>query len=135
MIAHICKDAVRSYEGYIDFCIFKEYNHLYFEEQAQYLVTAGLRDSLDIGFIYFQRFLFFKNEFTAFSLAAGVRSIEAAEGWRRYGKQGAWSERVSLDPYSFISSFLDGLIPGAEGFQDGPLVLCNSLPLQHEGRE
>lgn len=88
MLAHICNDAVRSYEGYIDFCIFKEYNHLYFEEQVQYLVTAGLRDSLDIGFIYFQRFLFFKNEFTAFSLAVGVRSIEAAEGVKAVWKAG-----------------------------------------------
>lgn len=88
MLAHICKDAVRSYEGYIDFCIFKEYNHLYFEERVQYLVTAGLRDSLDIGFIYFQRFLFFKNEFTDFSLAAGDRSIVAAEAVEAVWKAG-----------------------------------------------
>lgn len=48
----------------------------------QYLVTAGLgtSNSLYIGFVYSQRFLLFKNEFSAFGLAAGDRSLEAAEG-------------------------------------------------------
>ena len=61
----------------------------------QYLVTAGLGTSNGqyFGFVYFQRVLLFKNEFPkkknqktkknefpAFSLAAGDGSLEAAKG-------------------------------------------------------
>lgn len=46
------------------------------------LVTSvlGTSNSLFIGFVYSQRFLLFKNEFPAFGLGAGERSLEGAEG-------------------------------------------------------
>lgn len=96
MLAHICKDAVRPCKGYIDFCIFKEYNYLYFEEPVQYLVPAdlGTSNNLCIGFVYFQRFLFFKSELTAFSLAGRDRFVEATEGVEVVWKAGVVREGV-----------------------------------------